>query len=116
MQRDKLSKLPLFPFLAGGLLLSLAAGSAWADPPSETGATQNRSPASNIEGWNEDEREDDLKDNWTWFGMGYESRISSNSNAVAAGRSAAGTGGAGAAGVGAGSAAAVMNQRGPGRR
>ena len=75
----------------GWLLLCLAAGGAWAEEAPSPGA----SPASNIEGWVDDDNPDASTDDWTWFGMGYESRISGNSNS-----SGAASGGAGAAGVG----------------
>jgi len=110
MQNERLSKVRLLPWLAGWLLLSLAAGHARAEGPA-TESAKAHTPASNIEGWYEDESEDDPKGNWTWFGMGYESRISGNNATTAAGSRA---GAVGAAGVG--GAAAVMTQRGPGRR
>jgi hypothetical protein len=103
-----LSKFPIFPLLAAWLLLSPAAGSAWAET-AKPGAEPET--ASNIEGWVDEEDEGDPQNNWTWFGMGYESRVSGSSASVAAGSRSSGAGGAGAA-----SPAAVMNQRGRGRR
>ena len=108
MQNIRLNKISLIPLLAGGLLLGLTAGSAWAESPA-SGSTSK--PASLIEGWDADEEEGDLRDNWTWFGMGYESRLSGSQ-----GSSAAGNRSSGASAAGVGGPAAVMNQRGPGRR
>ncbi|MEN8178823.1 MAG: hypothetical protein ABFS39_09395 [Pseudomonadota bacterium] len=67
------------------LFLALAAGSAWAD---ETPVdTPNDSPTpSNIEGWDEDADKDD---NWTFFGMGYESRQAASGATSASGASGA---------------------------
>jgi hypothetical protein len=101
MQKDSLYKFSVFPLLAGGLLLSLTVGNAWAD-----------TPTSNIEGWDVEESEYNSEDNWTWFGMGYESRVSGNQGSAASGSPSSGAGAA----AGAGGPAAVMNQRGPGRR
>jgi hypothetical protein len=109
MQRKKLIIAPRISLMTGCLLLSLTTSVVWAEGPA--GPSKGASPASNIEGWAEDESEDSRTTDWTWFGMGYESRVSGNSSSGTAG---SGAGGAGAAGVGAG--AAVMNQRGPGRR
>jgi hypothetical protein len=107
MKKTRLSKFPISPLLAGGLLLLAAGGNVWADT-NDTGSTPAQE--SNIENWDEDESEDGPGGNWTWFGMGYESRISSNQNSVAAGSRSSGVTAAGAGG-----AAAVMNQRGPGK-
>lgn len=56
------------------LAVSLAAGNArGAEETSGTPATDDTAPrASNMESWQEEDR----KDSWTWFGMGYESRKS----------------------------------------
>ena len=107
MQRIRLSKFPLLAVLACPLLF-LAAGNAWAETMQD-GSTP--ASTSNIEGWDVEEEENSPQDNWTWFGMGYESRASGNQGSTAAGSRA---GGAGAAGVG--GPTAVMNQRGPGGR
>jgi hypothetical protein len=109
MQSKRLSRFSLPSLLAGGLLLSLAAGNAWAETEA---AGAEPDPASNIEGWIVEEDADDPKNNWTWFGMGYESRISGTGGSAAAG---SGSGVGGAAG-GAGAPAAIMKQRGAGRR
>jgi hypothetical protein len=107
MQSIRLNRFPLLPTLACGLLL-LAVGNAWAETP---GNGSQPTPASYIEGWDVEEDENSSKDNWTWFGMGYEHRTHGNQGSTAGGGSAGGAGAAGAGGP-----AAAMNQRGPGRR
>ncbi len=79
-------------------LLGLAATlNVWgADATSATADTDGTaSQTSNMQSWQEDER----KDNWTWFGMGYESRRSLSDRGGAA---APGTGGGGGGGKSAG--------------
>jgi hypothetical protein len=54
------------------LVLALATGSLWAQNH-EPDHSKPASPASNIEGWHEEDA-DELMQDWTWFGMGYEFR------------------------------------------
>jgi hypothetical protein len=54
------------------LFLSLAAGSLWGQAETMHRSGSN-SPASNIEGWQEEERDEAIQE-WTWFGIGFEFR------------------------------------------
>ena len=54
------------------LFLSLAAGSLWGQAATMHRSGSN-SPTSNIESWQEEERDEAIQD-WTWFGIGYEFR------------------------------------------
>lgn len=58
--------------LMGCLILSLVTGSLWGQSQN-THRSWSTSRTSNIEGWQEDERDEVLQD-WTWFGIGYEFR------------------------------------------
>lgn len=78
-------------------------GNVWgADATPAVADTDETAPrTSNMESWQESER----KDNWTWFGMGYESR-----------RSFSETGGAAATGAAGGGKASGPGGHGGGRR
>lgn len=68
------------------LFLALAAGSAWADE-APVDSSEDTSRPSNIEGWDVDPQEEE--DNWTFFGIGFESRQAiSGQNAAGATASA----------------------------
>jgi hypothetical protein len=59
------------------LCLALGQGYAWAEetPVSATDdVTEDTSTVSHVEAWEDETSQDD---DWTWFGMGYESRKSS---------------------------------------
>ncbi len=75
------------------LLISTAmATNAWAEEtPGAVNADEAPEQSSNMQSWEDEDR----KDNWTWFGMGYESRRSfSDMNGTP------GTGASGGAGPG----------------
>ena len=63
------------------LAVSLAAGNVLgAEDTSGASGTDDNAPgtATNMESWQEEDR----KDSWTWFGMGYESRRSNSQTPV----------------------------------
>jgi hypothetical protein len=101
-----MKRLACIPGLTGFLLFCLAPGTTWAEE-----AYADPEPASNIEGWYEEEDQEG-ENPWTWFGMGYENRMSLSNGT----NSGAGSGGAGAAGPGAGGPARIMKQSAAGRR
>ena len=85
------------PYLSLLTLLSmLMAGSAFAEQASsDAKPEESPSPASNMESWEKDDRRQD----WTWFGMGYESRRSFSDMKGAPNPGASpGSGGSGGAG------------------
>lgn len=81
-----------FPVYILALTLCLPLGNVWcAEAIEDVAGNDVTAPGpktSNMESWQEDER----KDSWTWFGMGYESRRASS---TPQGSPAAGTGGKG---------------------
>jgi hypothetical protein len=69
------------------LCLTLAGGSAWAEEKTPDRGNQHPSP-SHIEGWQDGDQNEEDNGNWTWFGMGYDSRFpDKTSNAGIAGGS-----------------------------
>lgn len=76
------------PLLTLTLFLALAAGNAWAEETAGNDTPDSSSQPSNIDDWDEDVHEPD--NDWTFFGMGFESRQ------AASGASSAGGGASGA--------------------
>ena len=70
-----------FTLLALTLFLAMLSSSVWADE-TQTGETNDLTQSSNIEGWHDNEEEDDR---WTFFGMGYEERMAGSGAASGSG-------------------------------
>lgn len=86
---------PTFHIGIFSLALIMASSNAWSAEAIEDTAgkdvNDHRPQTSNMDSWQEDER----RNSWTWFGMGYESRRASS---IPQGSPAAGAGGKGGQG------------------
>jgi hypothetical protein len=70
--------------LAYLLVMLTAVGNAWGDRQITRDDSSNDSPqrVNNMDSWGEEEQ---TNDSWTWFGMGYESRIPGSESIAATG-------------------------------
>lgn len=64
------------------LVMLAAVGNAWGDRQVTREDGSEDPPQLNQESWGEEEQTDD---SWTWFGMGYESRVPGTGNIASTG-------------------------------
>lgn len=79
------------------ILLLLCMGQLWADDNASDNVDTDLEQPSNMESWQEGWQKEDKSSDWTWFGMGYESRraASAAQGGTSSGSPARGQGGNG---------------------